>query len=194
MAGIEQADSVTFDAHKLFGAELTSSFFLCRHRGLLLEANDVSGAGYLFHTEDSVVDRGRLSWQCGRKAEAVSFWAIWKSAGSAGLGGFVDRLLAIRDQAVAWIATQPRLVLVADPQYLNVCVRVVPPDGRSDAGAWSRVVREALKERDRAFVNFSTDENGAFLRLILAHPYLEFEHVRQLLCWALEVGSPAGAG
>jgi glutamate/tyrosine decarboxylase-like PLP-dependent enzyme/mannose-6-phosphate isomerase-like protein (cupin superfamily) len=185
--GIELADSVTFDAHKLFGANLTCSFFLTKHAGLLLEANDVSGAEYLFHSDDATIDRGRLSWQCGRKADALSFWAIWKSLGTSGLGEVVDQLIAIRDETLDWIKTQPRLALVSIPDFLNVCIRILPPQEKSNSHDWSRKVREVLRENNFAFVNFSSDESGSFLRLILAHPYLQFKHVKQILKWSLEV-------
>jgi glutamate/tyrosine decarboxylase-like PLP-dependent enzyme/quercetin dioxygenase-like cupin family protein len=187
MNGIERADSVTFDAHKLYGASLTSSFFLSRHVGLLRESNDVSGGDYLFHSEDSGVDRGKMSWQCGRKADAFSFWTIWKSLGHEGLGEFVDRLMAIRDQTVKWLENEPRLELVATPQYLNLCIRIRPPNRDLDPSDWSRKVREDLKIKNLAMVNYSTDQNGTFLRLILAHPHLQFDHVRKILEWSLEI-------
>ncbi|MEO5667462.1 MAG: aminotransferase class V-fold PLP-dependent enzyme, partial [Bdellovibrionota bacterium] len=185
--GIESADSMTFDAHKLFGAGLTCSFFLTRHQRLLLEANDVSGADYLFHS-DETQDRGRLSWQCGRRADALSFWTIWKSHGSEGLGAFVDRLFETRRELLDWLSDQPRLQLVSKPEFLNVCVRVIPPQTQaSQAREWSRHVRESLKEENLAFVNFSTNADGTFLRLILANPFLNFTHLRQILEAALSV-------
>lgn len=183
--GIALADSVTFDAHKLFGASLTSSFFLTQHADILMQANDVSGGAYLFHSDDPALDRGKLSWQCGRKADAASFWTIWKSLGTEGLGDFVDHLVGLRDEVLPWIKAQERLQLVADPEFLNICVRV-HPQGRKDAD-WSKTVREKLKEQDLAFVNYSANKDGSFLRLILAHPYLTPSHVRQILEWALEV-------
>ena len=186
LRGVELADSVTFDAHKLFGASLTSSFFLTKHSGILLEANDVSGGDYLFHSDDPSLDRGKLSWQCGRKADAVSFWAIWKSLGTDGLGEFVDRLVTIQKQTVDWIKDQPRLSLVQTPDYLNICVRVASPNG-SHVADWSKRVRENLKQENLAMVNYSTNEEGTYLRLILAHPFLRFEHVQQILTWALAV-------
>jgi glutamate/tyrosine decarboxylase-like PLP-dependent enzyme len=185
--GIELADSVTFDAHKLFGASLTCSFFLTQHQGLLLEANDVSGGDYLFHSDDPNIDRGKFSWQCGRRAEAVSFWTIWKSLGTKGLGDFVDRLTNIRDDILPWIETQPRLELVSEPTYLNICLRVKPPSSKINTPDWSKVVRESLKEKNLAMVNYSSDSKGSFLRLILAHPNMQTEHVKQILKWALEV-------
>jgi glutamate/tyrosine decarboxylase-like PLP-dependent enzyme len=186
--GIENADSVTFDAHKFYGANLTCSFFLTPHQGLLLEANDVSGGDYLFHTGDEArLDRGKLSWQCGRKADAVSFWTIWKSLGTRGMGDFVDQLLAVREQSLAWIKMQPRLELISTPEFLNVCVRIVPPEQNQPLADWSKYVREQLKNKNLAFVNYSTDSQGTFLRLILAHPSLQFQHVRQIFEWALDV-------
>lgn len=183
---IELADSVTFDAHKLFGASLTCSFLLTQHKGLLLESNDVTGADYLFHDNSLDMDRGKLSWQCGRRPEALSFWSIWKSLGTEGLGEFVDRLFAVRDESLQWIRTQERLSLIKEPQFLNLCVRVKTPEGVSDQ-EWSKNVREKMKAQNLAMVNYSSDENGTFLRLILAHPQLTTSHVQQILTYALEV-------
>jgi glutamate/tyrosine decarboxylase-like PLP-dependent enzyme len=185
MEGVELADSLTFDAHKLLGASLTNSFFLTPHRDILLKANDVSGGDYLFHRENGV-DRGKLSWQCGRKAEAVSFWTLWKNVGTQGFGDFVERMMDLRGQIVDWIQTQPRLQLVAEPDYLNICVRVLPPASRRDPD-WSRKVRDSLKENNLALVNYSKNNEGSFLRLILANPYLQVSHVVQILKWSMEV-------
>lgn len=185
--GIEDADSVTFDAHKLFGAALTSSFFLTQHPRILLESNDVSGGDYLFHAADPAADRGKKSWQCGRRAEATSFWAIWKSLGSVGLGSLVDKLIQTRNELLAWLPKQPRLELVSSPEYLNICIRIKPPREVLNSATWSRVVRERLKEQNQALVNFSENGEGSFLRLILANPDLKIEHVIQILEWALAV-------
>jgi glutamate/tyrosine decarboxylase-like PLP-dependent enzyme len=184
--GIDQADSLTFDAHKLFGASLVCSFIVTKHKGLLVRANDVSGADYLFHDPNESVDRGRMSWQCGRGPDALSFWAIWKSLGTEGLGDFVDRLLFERDRALEWISRQPRLELIHQPDFLNVCVRIHPPSGSNDIN-WSIKVREALIRDQVAMVNFSQDADGPFLRLILAHPEISSTHIIEILGQALLV-------
>lgn len=189
VAGIHRADSVTFDAHKLFGASLTCSFFVSRHPQILLEANDVSGAEYLFHDASEVIDRGRLSWQCGRKADAMSFWTIWKSAGTQGLGDFVDRLMQVQSDTVEWLQSQPRLHLFKDPEFLNICVRVQPPIGSdADPKAWSMHVRNELRKKNLTMINYSSTVDGnTFLRLILAHPKINIELTKQILSWALEI-------
>lgn len=187
--GIEKADSLTFDAHKLLGANLTCSFFITNDPHILLAANDVSGADYLFHDNSDVIDRGRLSWQCGRQAEVLSFWTIWKSSGTANLGAFVDRLMTVKDETVAWVKTQNRLKLLWHPEYLNVCVQVLPPAGTQvDEKTWAVHVRNELKRKNLAMVNYSANAEGlTFLRLILAHPQLDSNTVKEILTWALEI-------
>jgi len=182
LQGLELADSMTFDAHKLLGAAMTSSFVLTRHPNVLLAANDVSGGSYLFHENGK--DRGRSAWQCGRGPDALAFWLTWKSRGSDGLADFLTSLLDVRDELLQWIAGQPRLELVRAPAYLNVCVRVLDPSGKRDR-LWSRHVREQLRDHNQAFVNFSEDANGSFLRLILVNPHLELSHLQQILRAAL---------
>ena len=99
----------------------------------------------------------------------------------------MDRLTVIRDEVLPWIKSQPRFELVAQPDYLNICVRIKPPQSQVNAVDWSKKVRESLKEKNLAMVNYSSDANGSFLRLILAHPYLQTNHVKQILQWALEI-------
>lgn len=188
MDGVELADSLTFDAHKLLGASLTSSLFVTRHKNILREANDVA-ATYLFHDDGSDPDRGRLSWQCGRPADAFAFWSIWKRYGAEGFGRLVDRQLELQNSFVRILEESgPRVRLLHEPQFLNVCVRVLPPDNGQDVANWSRHVRDSLIKSNQAMINFSVDSEGvSFLRFILAHPKLEIAQLRQMLEWALEV-------
>lgn len=192
VSGIEQADSLTFDAHKLFGASMVCSFFVTQQKGILLEANDVTGGDYLFHSDDANLDRGKLSWQCGRGPDALSFWSIWKSFGTEGMGQFVDQLIELRKSTQDWVKNQNRLELIGEPQYLNLCVRVLPPesmqaDDVETKKKWSQKVREDLKIKNQALVNYSANEEGTFLRLIFANPDLKLSHVQQIFQWALDV-------
>ena len=187
--GLELADSMTFDAHKLFGAAMTSSFFLSKEKGILLAANDVSGADYLFHNDDSEIDLGKLSWQCGRGADAMSFWTIWKSLGTEEMGLFVDRLMSTRIEVQKWIENNnSRLKIIGQPEYLNLCVRINAPESSSfNSSQWSKIVREQLKKENKYFINFSADEKGPFLRLIFSHPELEYKHIIEALESALDI-------
>lgn len=186
LKGLDQCDSLTFDAHKFFGSSLTSSFFLIQHPQLLLEANDTKGGEYLFHESDTL-DRGRLSWQCGRGGDVLSFWTLWKNLGTQGMTASIDNMLDLREECVRWIQDQPRLKLVHDPEFLNICVEILTPTGERDP-LWSKHVREQLRLSNTAMVNYSTTKTNAhFLRLILVHPHIKLHHLKDLLTSALEV-------
>ncbi len=193
MKGVDLADSLTFDGHKLFGASLTSSFFLTSRMGLLQESNDVSGADYLFHQEGTS-DLGRLSWQCGKRADAVSFWSIWKRYGTDGMAAFVDRQLSVRNDVLSYIRTQPRLRMAHTPSFLNLCVYVEPPGQGSADPSFCIRLRQELIDRNIAMINYSIDKQGqSFLRLILANPELTSRHVIEILESALNTSEDASA-
>lgn len=196
LRGLEKATSFTFDAHKLLGSDLTCSLFLTQFAGILLEANDVHGGEYLFHEVSDGVsgrdyDRGRVSWQCGRRPEIVSFWGLWKKLGTKGLGDIVDSKLQLKNEVLEWIQNQKGLRLLQDPPYLNICVEVLKPMGNNQFASdknWSKTVRNVLKRENKALVNFSVTQNQTtFLRLILAHHELRTQDLIQILDWALAV-------
>jgi glutamate/tyrosine decarboxylase-like PLP-dependent enzyme len=182
--GIQRVDSLTFDAHKFFGSHLTCSFYITQHPKNLFEANDVNGGEYLFHETNSL-DRGRLSWQCGRGPDVLSFWTQWKHLGENGMTDAVDRLLSVAEQAAEWIKTQPRLRLLSDASFLNICVEILPPNGASDK-QWSKHVRQKMIAENICMVNYSTEKNGTtFLRLIVVHPQIQLSHIQEILTQAL---------
>lgn len=177
LGGIHLADSVTFDAHKLFGSTLTCSYLLVKDPQILRAANNVDGADYLFHS-DQDMDLGKLSWQCGRGMNSLSFWAMWKHLGTDGMGEFVDRMLELRSAFVEWLKTEPQVQLVyPDPEFLNVCFRIVGPDGFLSVTE----SREQLRNQNQYLINYFTDQTGSYYRFILAHPKLDLKKLKEMV-------------
>ncbi|PAV88022.1 hypothetical protein WR25_20277 [Diploscapter pachys] len=81
LAGIERANSVTWNPHKLMGALLQCSACLFRQDGLLFQCNQMS-ADYLFMQDkpyDVSYDTGDKAIQCGRHNDVFKLWIMWKS-------------------------------------------------------------------------------------------------------------------
>jgi len=176
--GIEHADSLTFDAHKLLGATLTSTLFVTRHRQILREANDVTGGDYLFHDDDRL-DLGRLSWQCGRRADSFVFWLLWKSYGDQGFDEMIAGLFQRRDEFVARLKGSDRFQLIHTPSFLNVCFKFAEAD---ESGERLVRLREALIHQNLAFINYSENaEHGRFFRMVFANPALTPELIDRLI-------------
>ncbi|VDM16910.1 unnamed protein product [Wuchereria bancrofti] len=79
--GIERANSVTWNPHKLMGALLQCSACFIKQEGLLFQTNQMS-ADYLFQQDkpyDVSFDTGDKAMQCGRHNDIFKLWLMWRS-------------------------------------------------------------------------------------------------------------------
>ncbi|MFT4977918.1 MAG: glutamate/tyrosine decarboxylase-like PLP-dependent enzyme [Myxococcota bacterium] len=130
MRGVELADSLTWDPHKMLGVPLTSSVLLCRHEGMLTENLSVT-ADYLFQQDTDRYNPGTRSLQCGRRNDALKVWALWQHLGLSGLEALVDRQLELASYAADLIRDDPRLTLTEAPSAATVCFEVTGHDSRA---------------------------------------------------------------
>lgn len=138
LAGVWDADSVTFNPHKALNVTQQCSFALFRH-GMSLCAN-ITGAKYLFHgtqsdrtwQEYSRRNPGAKTMGCGRRADAFKFYIEWLRVGSSGFGQHIERGIGyaqvIREVIVKRYSASLELSKATpDPIYLQVCFRPRPP-------------------------------------------------------------------
>ncbi len=170
MEGIHLADSLTFDAHKTLSTGLITSLVLCKHPGMLKQTNQGGGAEYIFHDFDnSDWDTGTYSLQCGRKADALKLWLLWRVRGDEGMAKIIDHLMELAQYAQQKINNHPRLKLLSS-QYLNNCFQVLPLDQHKNPNQFTLKVRTHLVQSGKALVNFVQRPDGlTFLRLVNAN-------------------------
>lgn len=179
--GLEQADSVTFDAHKTLGAPLITSFFLTKHSGILRDTNRGGGSEYLFHEYDnSEWDTGTYSLQCGRRADALKIWLLWRFHGTEGIIRRTEHLLDLASFAVEKIRSNPRFQLIHS-HYLNVCFQVNSPKSTNQS-EFTLKVRKALIHEGKALVNYAQRADGTiFFRLVFPNHQTTSAHITELL-------------
>lgn len=129
MKGIERTDSFAWCAHKMTGAPLQCSLFVCNNaKGMLQEANGTR-ASYLFQPDKLYpmeYDTGDKSIQCGRKVDCFKLWLLWKARGDAGMATLVDKAFASAQGLAAAIERREGFEMVAPQQCTNICFRYVP--------------------------------------------------------------------
>lgn len=179
--GINLADSITFDAHKTLGTPLITSFFLTRHPGILRNTNRGGGSEYLFHEYDnSDWDTGTYSLQCGRRADALKLWLLWRLYGTEGMIKRTEHLLDLADFAQEEIKRHPQLELV-HAHYLNVCFQVKSCHNQENINSFTLKVRKALVEEGKALVNYAQRADGTiFFRLVFPNHQTEKSHLSEL--------------
>ena len=179
LKGVELADSMTWDTHKMLGTGLISSFFLTQHNHALRASNDTGNADYIFHESDtSDWDSGPSSLQCGRRIDAFKVWLMWKALGDSGLEDLVDTLFTKAQAAREMITKHSELELIYEGKMLNICFRFKTAQ---DPDALVIKVRKKLLEEGNHFVNYSTRRGVTFFRMIVANPELELSQTENFL-------------
>jgi glutamate/tyrosine decarboxylase-like PLP-dependent enzyme len=173
LAGSEQADSFTWDAHKLMGVPLTSSVLLLRERGLL-DRHLSEDADYLFQGDaEPSLDPGHRSLQCGRRNDALKLWAAWQRHGDAGFEARIDRCLELAAFCARAVEARPRFRLTEPPASVNVCFEVV--------GADPDDVVTRLNAEGRAVVGTAQVAGRRVIRWVAVNPELAEEDVLDFL-------------
>lgn len=123
MVGIERAQSLTWDAHKVMGVPLTCSVLLTRDEHACEHALSES-ASYLFQADDAFLNPGTRSLQCGRRNDALKLWSAWRFHGDLGWARRVERSRALAVALADEIQQRATLELCEEPPFLNVCFEV----------------------------------------------------------------------
>ncbi|XP_037089875.1 glutamate decarboxylase-like [Pollicipes pollicipes] len=129
-AGVERADSVTWNPHKQMGVLLQCSTIHIREDGLLMNCNKMC-AEYLFQQDkhyDTSFDTGDKVIQCGRHNDIFKLWLLWRAKGDIGFAHHVEYLWDLTDFMVQEIKRRGDTfyLIWEEPECLNVCFWYVP--------------------------------------------------------------------
>lgn len=190
--GIELADSVGLDAHKILNVPITAGIVLCRHENLLAESAGGGGETYLFHADQNAeYNLGVKSIQCGRRADALKVWLSWKERGSDGFGEKMDYLMSQRKQFVEAVEQRPSFEILGPATYLNVLFRYVSEVEMLDADLdeINRQICRELAVTGTAFIDYASFKGRTGARLIVASEAITAERLVEVLDVYAEIGS-----
>ncbi|PZG09635.1 pyridoxal phosphate-dependent decarboxylase family protein, partial [Nonomuraea aridisoli] len=185
LAGIELADSISLDWHKLGWQPAAAGVFLVRRaetyrslarRAAYLNPEDDEEAGYT-----SLLGR---SLRTTRRADAFKIAVTLRTLGRDGLGRLVDACHDVAREAATAVRAHPRLELHADPVLTALLFRYLPADpahaDQVNAGLRRRLLREGRAVVGRT--ELPGEGPGRIrLKLTLLNPYTTAEEVERLL-------------
>ena len=118
--GAHRSDSFSINAHKMLGTPITCSIILTPHIQCLYDSfsNDAS---YLYQGDSDEINPGKISIQCGRRNDALKFWALWKSIGTKGIAAMVDKEFALADKVRKYVREHPDYTLYSFDDSVNIC-------------------------------------------------------------------------
>jgi len=180
LVGIEDADSMVWDAHKLMGVPLICSAFMINRRPeLLRDAVGTDGIPYIYHDYDAHrdLDSGHLSLQCGRRNDVFKLWMMWMALGDEGYERWVDTCVGHATQVATIIAADPDYELVYPSDFVTVCFRPVPGAGNTGNQITERL-RDHLARSGTLMVNQCVEHGMVYLRLVFLDPTRDLSEFR----------------
>ena len=188
LRGIERADSVVWDAHKLLMMPALVTAVLFRREAHAYAAF-AQEASYLFagtRPEETWWDLGQRTLECTKRMMALEVWASLRAHGEELLGAIIDRLHALARELAALLEAAPDFELALEPETCVVCYRHVPGPG-VDLDAHNRALRERVVRDGRFYIVGTQLPRGYFLRSAIMNPLIEsrdlaalVEHLREL--------------
>jgi len=187
VAGLERADSVVWDAHKMLFMPALCAFVFFRDKALRFEAFRQE-APYLFDPAApgmAEFDSGLRTVECTKRAATFGLWGVWALYGQQLFADLVDLTFSLGHQFYERLQAAPDFEPLHEPQCNIVVFRYVP---RALAGAPpTRLGQFQLELRRRIiesgeFYLVSTKINGiGAMRTTIINPLTTPEHLDQLL-------------
>lgn len=170
LRGIERADSIVWDAHKLMmmPALVTAVLFKDAANGAGAFAQE---AGYLFNEDDAGDDVGRRTIECTKRMMSLALYACLRAFGTRLFADHVDHCCALATS----LATKARargLEVLVEPEANIVCFRPRPVGALLDARDNGRIaaIRKRVLEDGRFYLVQVRWQGALWLRCTLAHP------------------------
>jgi L-2,4-diaminobutyrate decarboxylase len=193
LAGIERADSVVWDAHKLLMMPALVTGVLFKRGGHVYDAF-AQQASYLFDAarqpsgrhaaEHTWWDLGQRTLECTKRMMAIELWAALRAHGETLFGDVIDRLIALAAALAAKVEAADDFELALPPECNIVCYRHRPKDIHGPGptlDAHNRALRQRVVEDGRFYVVGAQLPGGYFLRSAIMNPLVEPSDFDELL-------------
>jgi len=195
--GTRDADSYTWNAHKMMGVPLQCTMFLTKDKGYLSKAC-ATGAEYLYH-DANPLNHGERTLQCGRRGDALKLWLFWKRYGRSGMEDRVNKAMDTTQMMAKKVNEREDFTLVLEPPGTSVCFWWVPKDLRgtirsplmSDDPNVPKIVNEVITraraimiQRGNLMIDvapLSQEDMGKFFRMTVVAPSITEEDLDYIL-------------
>ncbi|MGE5195510.1 MAG: pyridoxal phosphate-dependent decarboxylase family protein [Deltaproteobacteria bacterium] len=187
VAGLERADSLTWDAHKMLFVPALCAFLFYKNKRHSYEAFR-QNAPYLFDPSApglAEFDSGLRTVECTKRAAAFGLWGVWSMFGPQLFADMVDVTFALGRTFYEKLQAAPDFDALHEPECNIVVFRHVPDELRKAApeklGEFQWQLRRAVIESGEFYLVPTTHSGIAALRCTLINPLTTTAHLDQLL-------------
>lgn len=182
LRGIERADSVVIDAHKMLLAPALATLVIFQDGRRSFETFSQQAA-YIFGGQDPAetwFDLAQRTLECTKRMLGLQVYASLKVLGTDFFAAYVERMYDLGRTFGELVAQRPHWELATAPEGNIVCFRYAPPH-IPDVDAFQTRVRESIV-REGSFYLVKTALCGkTYLRCTLINPRTELTDLEALL-------------
>lgn len=186
--GIELADSLSIDFHKLFWQPIPCSAFLVQNRRyfdfIKMHADYLNPESM----EEGVPNLVTTSLLTSRRFDALKLWISLQSLGRKKLSAMIDTTITLANYAATLVKKGPRFELMCEPQLSTIVFRYLPFDGRLDPDRINFQIRQRLFEEGQAVVGHTRVRGSQCLKFTCMNPSTTKGEMEDLLGLIIELG------
>jgi L-2,4-diaminobutyrate decarboxylase len=175
LSGVEKADSIVWDAHKLMRVPTLCAALLVRDHSDLDSAFKQE-ASYLFHDKEQPgFDFIHRTVECTKAGLGLKLFMVLAALGEDGLSEYIERQIELTHAAFEYIHPLPEFQCAVKPQCNILCFRLEGSD------ELQLMVRDRLNA-DGEFYITTTSFNGVrYLRLSIMNPDTNLDLIKNLI-------------
>ena len=178
LKGIEQADSITVDFHKLFYQPISCGGLLLKDRQnfrFLLHHAD-----YLNRETDTLPNLVEKSLATTKRFDALKLMMSMQTLGTAQLGAMYEHLLELTQHVADLVTETDELELQTRPQLSTVLFRYTGTLAAADIDDFNRKLRLDLLTSGQAVLGETVINDQVYLKLTLLNPCLKLNDLKSL--------------
>jgi L-2,4-diaminobutyrate decarboxylase len=184
LRGIEHADSVAWDPHKMMLLPIPCSAVLVRHEARL-DTAFAQSAPYLFRSggAERSADQGVRSFACSRRFEALKLWVALQRYGTDGIGALYDRLCRMAASLHERIVHHPAFEAEHEPESNILCFRwnAAADTAEADLDSFNLALRERWNASGAGWITTTVLGGRRVLRVTIMNPRTTEQHLDMLL-------------
>ena len=182
LKGIERADSVIIDTHKMMLMPALATLVLFKEGRRSFETFSQQ-ANYLFAGQDPTetwYDLAQRTLECTKRSLGLQVYGSLKAYGTDYFASYIEQMFELGQAFAQRITSRPHWELATAPEGNIVCFRYALPS-LPDVNAFQAQVREAIVKEGSYYIVKTVLHGKTYLRVTIINPRTELSDLEALL-------------
>jgi L-2,4-diaminobutyrate decarboxylase len=183
LAGLERADSVAMDFHKMLLVPSITTALLFREGSQAFHTFS-QRAQYLWNrdADEEWHNMAKRTFECTKLMMSLKVYALLRTYGPELWEQYLDRVMSLGQAFAAQVRAAEDFELAVEPQCNIVCFRYRPPALSEEAlNALNETILQAVVKDGRFYIVKTNLRGKFYLRVTLSNPFTTPAHIGELL-------------